>query len=172
MELDPAFEYTWNPTLLNFCLNDSCSEVSFAPQSNINFIIQAQDEEGCLDTINLNIIVNDTLAADTTIAFICPGDSIFWEGNWYDEVGTYCIELDQDSLCQNQTCLQVFYYAEEPLEIIASDTILVAGDFVEPAHGAESVGPGDVVVVADHIAEAEAAAANAAVVAADNTEAD
>ena len=131
VELDPAFEYTWNPTLLNFCLNDSCSEVSFAPQSNINFIIQAQDEEGCLDTINLNIIVNDTLAADTTIAFICPGDSVFWEGNWYDEVGTYCIELDQDSLCQNQTCLQVFYYAEEPLEIIASDTILVAGDFVD-----------------------------------------
>ena len=131
VQLESQYYYDWSPEFINFCQNDSCNAVSFTPQSDVLFEIIAQSEEGCLDTFNLNVIVNDTLTADTTQALICPGDSILWMGVWYDTEGTYCIELESDTLCQNQSCLNLAYYLPSTVEITASDTVVTAGELVD-----------------------------------------
>ncbi|NNE25675.1 MAG: T9SS type B sorting domain-containing protein, partial [Saprospiraceae bacterium] len=131
LQLDPAYSYNWTPAFINFCQDDSCTAVQFLPTENILFDIVAEDAEGCLDTLNFMVSVNDTLTADTTVAFICPGDSILWEGTWYDMEGSYCVPIEEDSICQDQKCLNLFYYTPDGLNIIASDTVVRIGDFVD-----------------------------------------
>ncbi|PHN01249.1 hypothetical protein CRP01_38240 [Flavilitoribacter nigricans DSM 23189 = NBRC 102662] len=55
---------------------------------------------GCDSIIVLDLAVNDVLR-DSTTASICPGDSIAWNGNFYDMAGIYTDTLSTASGCDS-----------------------------------------------------------------------
>ncbi|MBT8191723.1 MAG: gliding motility-associated C-terminal domain-containing protein, partial [Bacteroidia bacterium] len=131
ISLPDSLNYTWVPFFSDMCLDSSCADVIFYPETSLTFEIIAVSEDQCLDTSILTVHVQEEMETEILEAGICPGDSVEWFGQFYFEEGLYCETQVNQEGCTFQSCLDVSIFAVNQLEISADVLLIDPGSSVQ-----------------------------------------
>ena len=131
ISLEDSLTYTWEPFFSNMCLNASCSQAIFYPESSLTMMLLGESDDQCRDTVLIDIIVLDNDSINSIQLGICPGDSVEWSGIYYTEAGTYCDTLFSPEGCTYLSCLELMIYSISDLEIESDNTTVFPGTSIQ-----------------------------------------
>ncbi len=113
----PGFDdYQWYTSSPIGC--DTCRSIVIQPDTTAVYTVVATRTNGCVSSDSLTVMVGRGASMSDTV-FICAGDSIEWEGNFFTSTGIYQTEADA---CGNNKVLdlRVFPGLTVEVEVVSS----------------------------------------------------
>ncbi len=107
LHVSGADTYIWTPNTLGMCQDAACSTVQIAPTESLHLTVKGMTNDGCEDTIGVQVtIIEDTLRTTSNLD-ICEGSSIVLFGQTVHAAGVYCDTIEHATGCYEIKCVQV-----------------------------------------------------------------
>ncbi len=132
LELTGADEYVWQPSFIGMCQDAACSVVQLSLGADTEFTILATTDDGCMDTLMIDIEILAAELVEMAEQDACEGQSVDLYGVLRDSPGTYCDTTANANGCLEIRCTELTFTntinTDESTAICFGDTLDFNGE--------------------------------------------